>query len=182
MKKIFFTDGSSKGNPGPGGYGVVWFEDTEKTIYEENVWGEVAEMSLPVRRIYYKNNNFFEETTNNRMELMAILEVIKMAKDDPDNEYLILSDSAYAVRSINEWMPNWANNGWLNSKNQPVENMDIMKEIYSYIYYNMYNVEIQKINGHCGIIGNELADALATGDEDKFTKIIKHYHIREVLT
>lgn len=160
MKKIFYTDGSSKGNPGPGGYGVV-------------------EYDIQSNRIFYIYSEYFKNITNNQMELKAILHVIKLAAADKENSYLVYSDSAYAVNSINIWMYGWAQNGWVNSKKKPVENLDLIQEIYSYLEFPMENFDLRKIDGHSGYLGNELADALATGDMKKKEELKHKYSILE---
>ena len=160
MKKIFYTDGSSKGNPGPGGYGVV-------------------EYDIQSNRIFYIYSEYFKNVTNNQMELKAILHVIKLAAADKENSYLVYSDSAYAVNSINIWMYGWARNGWINSKKKPVENLDLIQEIYSYLEFPMKNFDLRKINGHSGHLGNELADALATGNIKKKEELKHKYSILE---
>ena len=160
MKKIFYTDGSSKGNPGPGGYGVVEYD------IKSNI-------------IFYTYSEYFKNVTNNQMELKAILHVIKLAAADKENFYLVYSDSAYAVNSINTWMYGWARNGWINSKKKPVENLDLIQEIYSYLEFPMKNFDLRKINGHSGHLGNELADALATGNMKKKEKLKYRYSIGE---
>ena len=158
MKKIFYTDGSSKGNPGPGGYGVVEYD------IKSNI-------------IFYVYSEYFKNVTNNQMELKAILHVIKLAAADKKNFYLVYSDSAYAVNSINNWIYGWARNGWINSKKKPVENLDLMQEIYKYVDFPMKNVTLKKIDGHKGILGNELADALSTNNRKKFDDLIYRYDI-----
>ena len=160
MKKIFYTDGSSKGNPGPGGYGVVEYDIKSNTIF-------------------YTYSEYFKNVTNNQMELKAILHVIKLAAADKENFYLVYSDSAYAVNSINTWMNGWARNGWVNSKKKPVENLDLIQEIYSYLEFPMENFDLRKINGHSGHLGNELADALATGNMKKKEELKHRYGILE---
>ena len=160
MKKIFYTDGSSKGNPGPGGYGVVEYDIKSNTIF-------------------YTYSEYFKNVTNNQMELKAILHVIKLAAADKENSYLVYSDSAYAVNSINTWMYGWARNGWINSKKKPVENLDLIQEIYSYLEFPMKNFDLRKINGHSGHLGNELADALATGNIKKKEELKHKYRIGE---
>ena len=160
MKKIFYTDGSSKGNPGPGGYGVV-------------------EYDIQSNRIFYIYSEYFKNVTNNQMELKAILHVIKLAATDKENFYLVYSDSAYAVNSINTWMNRWARNGWVNSKKKPVENLDLIQEIYSYLEFPMENFDLRKIDGHSGHLGNELADALATGNMKKKEELKHKYNILE---
>ena len=160
MKKIFYTDGSSKGNPGPGGYGIV-------------------EYDIKLNTIFYTYSEYFKNVTNNQMELKAILHVIKLAAADKENSYLVYSDSAYAVNSINTWMNGWARNGWVNSKKKPVENLNLIQEIYSYLEFPMENFDLRKIDGHSGHLGNELADALATGNMKKKEELKHKYNILE---
>ena len=158
MTKIFYTDGACSGNPGPGGFGVV---------------------SLDSHSINYAYSKQYKNTTNNREELKAIIHVLELAAANPKNEYLVYSDSAYAVNMINNWIWSWAKNNWLNSKKKEVENIDLVKEIYSYINKDFFNFQIKKCNGHAGELGNELADALATNNELKYNKIIKENNINE---
>ena len=156
----FYTDGACSGNPGPGGYGVVEYDIKSNTIF-------------------YTYSEYFKNVTNNQMELKAILHVIKLAAADKENSYLVYSDSAYAVNSINTWMYGWARNGWINSKKKPVENLDLIQEIYSYLEFPMENFDLRKIDGHSGHLGNELADALATGDMKKKEELKHKYNILE---
>lgn len=156
-KKIFWTDGSSKGNPGNGGFGVISIENNT---------------------INYKYAEYFDKVTNNQMELKAILHVFKLAAADKDCQYIIYSDSAYSVNMINNWIHTWAINNWKNSKKQTVENIDLVKEIYKYLNINFFNCQVVKCNGHNGIIGNELADALATNNLNKFNKIVEKNDIK----
>lgn len=154
-EKIFYTDGACSGNPGPGGYGVV---------------------GLNENNVFYQFSDFSENTTNNREELKAILHVLKLAAEDTENLYTVYSDSAYAVNSINSWMDGWAKKGWINTKKQIVENVDLMKEIY-YIKTNLFNFKLIKIKGHSGELGNEYADALATDNSEKWSKLCKEYNL-----
>ena len=156
----FYTDGACSGNPGPGGYGVVEYDIKSNTIF-------------------YTYSEYFKNVTNNQMELKAILHVIKLAAADKENSYLVYSDSAYAVNSINTWMYEWARNGWINSKKKPVENLDLIQEIYSYLEFPMENFYLRKIDGHSGHISNELADALATGNIKKKEELKHKYNILE---
>lgn len=151
MKRVFFTDGSSRGNPGPGGFGLV-----ELYANEIKYW-------------YSYQDPMF--TTNNQMELMAILYVAGMATASRDDEFIIFSDSAYAVNTINDWMWTWSKNDWLNSKKQKIENLEIIKTLYNYFSQPFFNVTVRKITGHDGLIGNELADRLAKGDINSFKKL-----------
>lgn len=158
MIKIF-TDGSSRGNPGQGGSAAVVYD----SIYNELI-------------------NFVmqqdEYITNNQGELKALLFALKMTQEEfADETCIIYSDSAYCVNMCNSWIYNWANNDWMNSKKQQVENYDLVRQIYKYLEKPEKNFDIQKIAGHSGEIGNELADALASNNLLKFKKIIKEKNI-----
>ena len=166
IKHTFYVDGSSKGNPGPGGFGVIELD----TCIRETYNSYVESYSLN-----YEYAEYFDYVTNNQMELKAILHVLKLAATHPEEGYIIYSDSAYAVNSINDWIHGWAANGWVNSRKVTVENVDLMQEIYKYI--DLDNYLLRKIHGHDGELGNELADAAATGNSKKREELIKRYHI-----
>ena len=156
MNKIFYTDGACSGNPGPGGYAVVSLEENE---------------------LVYSYVEDFQHTTNNRMELMAILHVMKLAAEDKENDYLVYSDSAYAINSITNFIYGWARNGWMNSKKKQVENIDLMQEIYKYVEFPMPNNKQEKVHGHNGLLGNEIADSLASKNKQKYLNLIKKHNI-----
>lgn len=159
MIKIY-VDGSSRGNPGPGGSGVVVYDSIKKEVM-------------------YAFSQQYEHITNNQAELYALLYAIKLARSTYGNEYCIIySDSAYCVNTCKSWIFNWARNNWKNSKNKTVENLEIMKVLYRLLTVTEPNYDIQKIAGHSGEIGNELADALATNDENKFEKILKENDVK----
>lgn len=153
MKRIFFVDGACSSNPGPGGYAVVeMFEGTNQIkSYTEDCG----------------------ETTNNREELKALLYVVQLAVKNPNTNFLVYSDSAYAINSITNWMYGWARNGWVNSKKKPVENMDLMKQFYELMPFPLSNLTIEKVSGHTGLVGNELADALASRNKTKYLNLIR---------
>lgn len=167
--KAFFTDGACSGNPGPGGFGVVSLNSITIPSIDPN--GNIGDKNII--RIEYNYSEQCEQTTNNREELKAILHVFKLAAADPSCEYLVYSDSAYAVNMINSWIYSWAKNNWLNSKKQVVENLDLVKELYSYLTIDFFNCQVVKIPGHSGYVGNELADALATGDCKKWNHLLE---------
>ena len=156
MNKIFYTDGACSGNPGPGGYAVVSLEENE-LVYS-----------------YVKD---FPHTTNNRMELMAILHVMKLAAEDKENDYLVYSDSAYAINCLINWCPMWAKNNWTRKGNKPILNLELIQEMYSIYLKIKDRITIIKIGGHKGVLGNELADALSTGNNKKFNDLIKKFDI-----
>ena len=160
----YWVDGACSGNPGPGGFGVICLNQ------------EIETNKLYIDAIH---SEYYENTTNNRMELMAILYVIRLAAEDPDHTYIVYSDSAYAVNSVNQWIHDWAANGWLNSKKREVENVDLMKEIYKYLTKNLWNFQLQKVKGHAGELGNELVDAIASKNKQKYLNLIKKNNIEE---
>ena len=156
MKTVrLYSDGSCLNNPGVGAWAC---------ILEYN--GHEREMS-----------NYDLNTTNNRMELMAILHVMKLAAEDKENDYLVYSDSAYAINSITNWIYDWARNDWMNSKKKQVENIDLMQEIYQYVEFPMPNFKLEKVHGHDGLLGNELADSLASKNKQKYLNLIKKHNI-----
>ena len=173
LTKIFFTDGACSGNPGPGGFGVVSLKHDKMASCSET--GQLT--FKDVIFIDYNYNEFCSQTTNNREELKAILHVFKLAAADPDTEYIVYSDSAYAVNIINSWIWNWSKNNWLNSKKKEVENLDLVKDLYSYLTIDFFNCQVKKVSGHAGELGNELADALATDNDEKLKKLTRTYNI-----
>lgn len=132
-----FTDGSCDGNPGPGGWGVVWVEDDQ--ILRE------AHGSDPA-------------TTNNRMELRALIEAFRLLPADATTT--VYSDSQLCVKTVNEWAPGWAARGW-RRKTGPIANLELVQELYAAARAHP-KVRLQWIAAHDGSRWNEYADALAT--------------------
>ena len=157
MSKLYiYTDGSCLANGkeiNEGGFGVVVVDENENLLYT------------------YKKRN--KNTTNNREELRAILyaflnygvntsrNCISIEDDLP----VIYSDSAYCVNTFNDWMFNWARNGWVKSDNKTPENLDLIQAYYDW-YQKGYRIRLRKIKGHAGHKWNELADKLATDREE----------------
>ena len=134
MIKVF-TDGACKGNPGQGGWGALIIEnDTEREIYG----GE-------------------SNTTNNRMELMAVIKALELLKEQ---KYItVFTDSTYVQKGISEWIINWKRNGWKSSNKKSVKNKDLWVELDN--LNDQMSVKWQWIKGHAGHSGNERADHLA---------------------
>lgn len=143
---IYYTDGSCKpSNPGPGGFGVIGIGNND---------------------IFYTYYKHFEHTTNNRMELEAILHVMKHFSTNPYSGWnstppIVYSDSAYAVNAFNDWMFSWSENDWCKSNNQPIENYDLIIQYWN-MYKQGYRIDLRKIKGHAGHKWNELVDQLAS--------------------
>ena len=131
-----FTDGGASPNPGPGGWGAVYVVDDE--IVAEAYGHE-------------------EHTTNNRMELTALLAALDLVPEG--TAATVYSDSNLAVRTINEWAEGWERRGW-KRKTGPVENLDLVKKVYTG-FKRRPELRLQWIKAHAGSRWNEYADALA---------------------
>ena len=143
---IYYTDGACSKNGtarATGGFGVVEIDNDDNLIWQ------FQDSKSP--------------TTNNEMELMAILTALKHISSKIENNTflkpVIYSDSAYCVNLINSWMYSWEKNGWKRPKNQEVKNLEIIKQIYELAHL----ADIRKVSGHSGVKWNEYVDSLATG-------------------
>jgi ribonuclease HI len=138
-----YTDGACKGNPGPGGWGA-WLKSgpTEKELFG----GELA-------------------TTNNRMELQAVIEGLAALKR-PCKVTLYL-DSQYVRQGITEWIKGWKAKGWMTASKQPVKNVELWKRLDALVQGGGHQIEWRWVKGHSGDPGNERADMLANKGVDK---------------
>jgi len=135
-----FTDGACRGNPGPGGWGVVLnYRDQQKTL-----------------------NGYDPATTNNRMELTAVIEGLRALTRDCDIE--LVTDSKYVMQGINDWMPNWKRNGWKTAAKKPVKNLDLWQQLEQ--ESARHRIDWKWVKGHTGVEGNEMADQLANAAID----------------
>ncbi len=132
---VAYTDGACKGNPGRGGWGV-WMVSG---AHEREMWG--GEMS----------------TTNNRMELTAVIETLKALKRRC--KVVIYTDSEYVRKGITEWIHGWKRRGWKTADNKPVKNVELWRELEGLAA--QHEVEWRWVRGHNGDPGNERADGLA---------------------
>jgi len=130
-----YTDGACKGNPGIGGWGVL--------VKTENQHKELS--------------GFSKSTTNNRMELMAVIEGLKTIESD--EEIIITTDSQYVKNGINLWIKNWKKNGWKTASKKPVKNKDLWIKLDSLVQNK--SIVWKWVKGHSGNPGNEKADQLA---------------------
>lgn len=117
-------------------------------------WAAVIESDTRQLRISAR----CEQTTNNRMELQAVLEGLKAIKND-QLKAVIHTDSAYVLNGCKHWMPNWKRLGWRRPKNRPIENLDLWKELDEQLQKRP--VDFVKVKAHSGHPQNELADSLA---------------------
>ena len=140
-KIIIYTDGACKGNPGPGGWGVL--------ILLENEQIELSGGS--------------KETTNNQMELIAAIETLK-ALTKP-TKIIIITDRNYVKKGITEWLPSWKKNNWKTSAKKEVKNKKLWQELEELV--NKNKVDWKWVKGHAGNIENERADFLAREEINK---------------
>lgn len=132
---VVYTDGACSGNPGPGGWGSV-------LLYK----GHRKELSGGEK-----------ETTNNRMELMAVICALEgLSRDCP---VLIHTDSTYVMKGMTEWLPSWKARNWKTASKQPVKNVDLWQRLEEAV--ERHRVEWKWVKGHSGVPENERADELA---------------------
>jgi len=136
-----FTDGACRGNPGPGGWGVILrYQGNEKELYG----GE-------------------NETTNNRMELMAAIQGLEsLTKACP---VVLPTDSQYVLKGVTEWMAGWKRKGWMTAAKKPVKNVDLWKRLEKALL--PHEVKWEWVRGHTGHPENERADDLANRGVDE---------------
>jgi ribonuclease HI len=136
-----FTDGACRGNPGPGGWGVLLrYGDTTKTL-----------------------NGSEAHTTNNRMELTAAIMGLRALKRDC--QVVIVTDSNYVKMGITEWLPKWRKKGWRNADNKPIKNQDLWEALSEEV--ENHQIKWEWVKGHSGHVENEMADELANEAIDK---------------
>jgi ribonuclease HI len=136
-----YTDGACRGNPGKGGWGVLLrFGEAEKTLYG----GE-------------------ELTTNNRMELTAVIK--GLAALHKPCSVLVTTDSKYVLSGMTEWMPNWKKRNWKTASKKPVLNVDLWQQLDAQV--QQHEVSWEWVKGHSGHLENELADQLANQGIDE---------------
>ncbi len=134
-----YTDGACSGNPGAGGWGAILIHGDK----------------------YKEISGYERETTNNKMELTAVIKAIKELKKPCKVE--LYSDSAYVVNAITQnWLNGWKSNGWLGSDKKPVKNQELWKELDRLL--NIYDVNFNKVKGHSDNKLNNRCDELATGE------------------
>lgn len=151
-----FTDGACSGNPGPGGWAAIFSTQKETRILKGHDC----------------------ETTNNRMELLAVVKALEkvLRCGKVSNHYVILSDSAYVVNSINNnWVINWSLNDWKTGKGEKVKNQDLWEKYLDLIGFlaecDIDHISFVKLKGHSGDPMNEYADKVAKSEALKALKV-----------
>lgn len=153
MQVKIYTDGAARGNPdGPGGYGTVLeYIDTKGTLHTKEL------------------SKGYVRTTNNRMELMAVIAGLEALNRPCEVE--IYSDSQYVVNAFNQhWIDGWIKKGWKRGKNEPVKNLDLWKRLLE--AKEKHKVSFYWVKGHDGHPQNERCDLLATSAADGDTLFV----------
>lgn len=148
-----YTDGAARGNPdGPGGYGTVLeYVDTKEQLHKKEL------------------SQGYEKTTNNRMELMAVIAGLEALNRSCEVE--VYSDSQYVVNAFNQhWVDGWIKKGWKRGKNEPVKNVDLWKRLLE--AKQKHSVTFHWVKGHDGHPQNERCDELATTAADGTNLIV----------
>lgn len=140
---VIHTDGACKGNPGPGG------------------WGATLEYGGVVKELFGGE----PDTTNNRMELTAVIEALKALKRDCDIR--LVTDSQYVQKGVETWMDNWKRKNWKTSTGKPVANRDLWEALDREL--QSHRVVWEWVRGHQGHVGNERADELANRGVESIT-------------
>ena len=144
MSITIFTDGSSRGNPGPGGWGAIIRTETD-----------VIELG-----------GGDDHTTNNRMELSAAINALMRVNEDGLEGAIVLqSDSKYVIAGITSWVSNWQKNGWKTANKKDVENRDLWEVLH--FAASGLSIDWKYVRGHAGYAGNERCDEIATAFADK---------------
>ncbi|MDA0712583.1 MAG: ribonuclease HI [bacterium] len=148
LKKIavkIYTDGACKKNPGAGGYAALLTTKQDNKTHEKIIKGQEA------------------LTTNNRMELMAVIKALESLKRPCSID--LYSDSQYVVKGITEWIINWEKNNWKNAARKPVENKDLWQRLKEATI--KHSIKWHWVKAHAGHKENEIVDAIASGEAEK---------------
>lgn len=177
-----FTDGSSRGNPGPGGFGAVIILPSQNNENQES-----RIKNYEVKEIGGKE----EWTTNNRMELQAAISALSFVSNVKGQlSIVIYSDSSYLINGITKWVFGWQKNHWMTATKKPVENRDLWEKLIEVARGKQ--IEWRQVGGHVGVAGNERCDDIAQTyaeltptDAEKKLKLyngpLENYPIKDIL-
>ena len=160
MQISIFTDGASRGNPGPGG------------------WGSIVVTDERIHELGGREDN----TTNNRMELTACAEALSIVKGS--EPIMVYTDSSYVINGITKWVKGWKANGWITKAKEEVLNKDLWEKLVD--ASSGKDISWEYVGGHSGIVGNERCDEIATSFADKIAIKLYNgapagYHIKNIL-
>ena len=153
-----FTDGAARGNPGPGGWGAIVIYSDARTNAD---WTQTNADRIRIRELGGRNNH----TTNNRMELTAVIKALEFARSTLHaSRFTIYTDSSYALKGATQWTKEWQKNKWKTKQKVGVLNQDLWKK---YLKASKdLNIEWKLLPGHSGIPANDRCDQIATAFAD----------------
>jgi len=171
---IIFTDGSSRGNPGSGGFGAILvIPVSDKEIHD-------------LRFMIYELGGREKHTTNNRMEIQAAISALSYVQMLHATRYTlcIYTDSSYLLNGITKWVFGWQKNGWKTATKQAVENQDLWEQLL--VVTSGKEIDWRLVKGHVGVAGNqrcdEIATAFADGKKPKlYSGVLENYGIKNIL-
>ena len=178
---IIFTDGSSRGNPGPGGFGAI-------VIAPKNY--EMGIVKYEVTELGGRE----EHTTNNRMELRAAIEALSFVTNLPACQLAgrqlttynlqLFTDSSYLINGITKWVFGWQKNNWITTQKHSVENRDLWEALLKVVRGK--NIEWKYVGGHIGVAGNMRCDEIATAFADHkptklYADVLENYSMKNIL-
>jgi ribonuclease HI len=166
-----FTDGSSRGNPGPGGWGAV-------VIFQEKNNGK-QKTGFKIQELGGRE----EHTTNNRMELTAAMNALHKIQDSRE-KIQVFTDSGYLIGGITKWIHGWQKKGWKTADKKPVLNRDLWEKLLELT--DNKKIDWKHVNSHVGVAGNERCDEIATAFADNYTPklysgVLQNYGIKDIL-
>lgn len=183
-KVTIYTDGACSGNPGPGGWGALlqfhgasvelepnalknWYNKKKLNMLDICENSTKFRDSLPLKQKSIFGHELY--TTNNQMEMTAVIEALKILKKSCYVE--VYTDSKYLQLGITQWINTWIKNNWHKNNNDPVKNVDLWKKLYEELskHYIIWNW----VKGHNNNEGNEVADRLAVQGKETAIKILK---------
>ncbi len=166
-----FTDGSSRGNPGPGGWGAIVIENGNPPASGRMVVGKNKNKAANKAAKVTEFGGGEKDTTNNRMELMAATHALceLQGKESKGVRIILYIDSSYVINGITRWIHSWKKNGWKTKARKSVLNADLWKkldDVAGAVKSSGGNIEWKYVGGHIGILGNERCDHIATAFAD----------------
>ncbi len=157
---VAFTDGASRGNPGPGGWGFALIDTDNQVVYE--------------------TAGFDTKTTNNAMELTAVVEALRHAHKKNISHMTLYTDSAYVAQGMTMWIFGWIKKGWKTQTGESIQNLELWKKCFALMQDVL--CDVKRVSGHSGVSMNERVDELATMAADSKKKFSKDYSFSEYVT
>lgn len=184
METIIFTDGSSRGNPGPGGWGVIIVKHDNSQTDADYTQTDAEKSKKKIIELGGRE----EHTTNNRMELQAAISALSFLSNyrlkTKDYKLILYTDSSYVINGITKWVFGWQKNNWITKEKKEVLNRDLWEKLSKLVQNK--KIEWKYVGGHVGIVGNERCDMIATGfadgaTVDLYNGSIENYPIPNIL-